>query len=124
MGASIQLSSVTTGEWNLTIFDLNSGQSFSNIFIYPSSMLTAEWIVERPDVNKALSALANFGTVTFTDCSATIGDVNGEIGSFPTIDVVMYASDIVGLPSQELASVSDVNGIGSQFTVTYLASSG
>jgi hypothetical protein len=124
MGASIQLSSAITGEWNVTIFDLTSGQSFSNLFIYQSSMLSAEWIVERPDVNQVLSSLANFGTVTFTDCSAAIGGVNGVIDSFPTIEVVMHSSDIIGLPSLELASVSGLSGGGSKFTVTYLASSG
>ena len=124
MGASIQLLSATTSEWNVTIFDLDSGQSFSNLFIYPSSMLTAEWIVERPEVNKVLTALANFGTVMFTDCSATVGGLNGGIGSSPTIEVLMHSSDIIGLQSVELASVSDVSGVGSEFTVTYLASSG
>jgi hypothetical protein len=124
MGASIQLSSATTGEWNVTIFDLTSGQSFSNLFIYPSSMLSAEWIVERPEINHILSSLANFGTATFSDCSSTVGGVNGGIGDFPTIEVVMYASDIAGLQSLQLASVSDLSGLGVQFTVTYLASSG
>ena len=124
MGAFIQLSNAVTNEWNVTISDLNSGQSFSNIFIYPSSMLTAEWIIERPEVNKVLSPLADFGTVMFTDCSATIGSLNGGIGSFPTIEVLMHSSDIIGLQSVELASVSDLSGVGSQFTVTYFASSG
>ena len=124
MGAFIQLSSVTTNEWNVTISDLNSGQSFSNLFTYPSSMLTAEWIVERPEANKVLSSLADFGTVMFTDCSATIGNLNGGIDSFPTIEVLMHSSDIIGLQSVELASVSDLSEVGSQFTVTYFASAG
>ena len=124
MGAFIQLSSVTSNEWNVTISDLNSGQSFSNLFTYPSSMLTAEWIVERPEANNVLTSLANFGTVMFTDCSATVGSLNGGIDSFPTIEVLMHSSDIIGLQSLELASVSDLSGVGSQFTVTYLASAG
>jgi len=121
--ASIQLSSAANSEWNVTIFDLTSGESFSNLFTYSSSMLSAEWIVERPDVNNVLTPLANFGIVTFTDCSTAVGGVNGGIGSFQTSKVVMYSSD-VGLPLVELASVSGLNGIGSQFSVTYLASSG
>jgi hypothetical protein len=124
IGASIQLSSATISEWNVTIFDLTSGQSFSKLFTYPSSMLSAEWIVERPNVNQVLTSLANFGTVPFMDCSATLGGVNGGIDSFPTIEVVMHSSDIIGIPSAELAIVSGPSETGSKFSVTYLASSG
>lgn len=55
--------------------------------------------------------------------NCSLGGINGGIDSFPTIEVVMYSSDIIGLPSVELASVSGLSGIGSKFTVTYLASS-
>jgi len=123
--ASIQLANAAASEWNVTIFDLTSGDSFSNFFTYPASKLSAEWIVERPELATGVFAsLANFGTVMFTDCSTIIGGVNGGISNFPTSEVVMHSSDLVGKPSTKLTAVSGLSGDGSQFTVTYLASSG
>ena len=40
---------------------------------------SAEWIVEAPTVGSSVAALANFGTVTFTNASATINGVTGPI---------------------------------------------
>ena len=122
--ASIQLSNAATSEWNLTISDVTSGQSSSRLVTYASSQLSAEWIVERPQVNRVLSPLADFGNATFTGCSATVGDVTGEIGSFPANEILMYSSNIVGTPSVQLADVSGLNANGSKFTVTYLTGSG
>ena len=103
--------------------DVTSGQSFQNSVVYLSSQLSAEWIVERPTVNRVLSSLANFGDATLTSCMATIESVNGGISSFPVSRVVMVSSGASGGGSVQLADVSDLTPDGQGFTVTYLASS-
>jgi hypothetical protein len=122
MQASIQLVNATSNQWSINVTDATADQSFQNTVNYTSSQLSAEWIVERPSVNHVTSQLANFGTVTFTNCSASVGSVTGGINSFPWDALVMYSSTTPRSSSVELADVSDFTSNGTEFTVTYLAS--
>ena len=119
--ASIQLSNAATSEWNLTISDVTSGQSSSRLVTYASSQLSAEWIVERPQVNRVLSPLANFGNVTFTGCQASFELATGGINSFPAIEILMYSSTTSGTNGVQLADVSDFSSDGTSFTVSNFA---
>lgn len=121
MQASIQLSNATLNQWVLNLTDTTNGQTFQNTFTYASSQLSAEWIVERPSVNNVISRLANFGTTTFSNCTATVGSITGGIGSFPENELVMYSSTSP-LNSVQLTNVSALNSDGTSFTVNYLAS--
>ena len=112
--ASISLSDPSTNTWSIVIHDSTREQSFQNSFVYASSMLSAEWIVERPRVNNALRNLANFSELTFTACSATVGGKAEAISSLPFIEVTLYNQNT------ELASVSPLAADGSSFTVSYI----
>lgn len=117
INASICLANSATDLWSIYISDLSTGQSFRQNFSYASSRLSAEWIVERPDINNAISDIANFGSVTLSNCMV---DIDGEIaafGYFPSIRIFMY--DMSGT---RLADVSDYSNDGSSFTATYLSS--
>jgi hypothetical protein len=122
MKASIQLLNATSNQWSINITDTTTDQSFQNTVNYTSSQLSAEWIVERPSVDYVTSQLANFGTVTFTNCSASVGSVTKGISSFPWNALDMYSSTTPRSYSVELADVSDLTPDGTGFTVTYLAS--
>jgi hypothetical protein len=88
--ASVQYISSGThaGQFYLSIVDNSrSKDSFST---YQTSAQTqnptaqrsmAEWIVEPPTVNNSVASLANFGSVTFTNASATISGVSGAINA-------------------------------------------
>jgi hypothetical protein len=121
--AFVQLVDSDFNRWAVNVTDVTSGQSFQRTVVYGSSQLSAEWIVERPTVNRVVSPLANFGNVTIMNCTATIGSVNGGISSFSVAKVVMYSSNSPGGGSVQLADVSDFTPDGEGFTVTYLASS-
>ncbi|KAI9744321.1 MAG: hypothetical protein M1818_002473 [Claussenomyces sp. TS43310] len=72
---SVDASSTTSG--TATLENLTSGQKVTHSFSNPPSTLcetNAEWIVEDFEENGSLVPLANFGTVTFTDASATGSD--------------------------------------------------
>jgi hypothetical protein len=113
--ASISLLNVTTNVWSIEIRDITDLQSFQKSVIYNSSMLSAEWIVERPTINNRFVTLADFGSVTFTGCTAIINDQSGSISNFPFTQVTMYNRQNI-----ELVSVSSLDSTGSSFTVDYL----
>jgi hypothetical protein len=113
--ASISLSGPSANTSLLEIHDFTEGQSYHNSFVYASSMLSAEWIVERPKIGNALKNLANFSELTFTDCEATVGGKVETISSLPSIEVTMLNQNT------ELASVSPLSSNGSSFTVNYIA---
>ena len=123
MQASIQLVDATVSEWSINLTDATTGVSFQNSFFYASSQLSAEWIVERPTVNRVIGTLANFGSVTFTDCQATVGSASGGISSFPAQEIVMYSSTSPGVSSVQLTDVSGLTIDGAGFTISYLTAS-
>ncbi len=122
ISASIQLFNPALSTWTINITDITTGQSFQNTVTYFSSQLSAEWIVERPTVNNVISSLANFGTTTITNCTATIGNISGGISGFPANRVIMYSSTSPGSNSNPLTDVSELSSDGSSFTVNFLAS--
>jgi hypothetical protein len=111
--ASISLLDSNTSMWSIEIHD--DGQVFRKNVVYLSSMLSADWIVERPTVNNQLTTLANFGEVTLAGCTATIGGKVGTVSSFHSIQVTMYDRQ-----NTELTSVSSFTSKDSSFTVNYL----
>lgn len=113
--ASISLLNSTTSRWSIEIYDVTNGQSFQKSLVYDSSMLSAEWIVERPSVNTRVGNLADFGEITFTGCTATIDGKVGTISNFPFIQATMYNSQNI-----ELTTVSHLTPDGSSFTVYYV----
>jgi hypothetical protein len=113
--ASVFISNSTADMWTIEIRDITNGQSFHKSLLYDSSMLSAEWIMERPTVSNRVGTLADFGQVTFTDCEATIGGSLGTISSFPSFRITMYDRQ-----NRQLVSVSSLSAGGSSFAVNYL----
>jgi hypothetical protein len=112
--ASISLANSSINYWIIEISDVTTGQSFKQNFVYNSTRLTAEWVIERPTVNNQLSTLANFGAVTFTDCSAQLAAKVGTISAFPNSVILMEDRQ-----NNQLVKVSDFSRDGSSFAVTY-----
>jgi len=115
--ASINLENPVGNIWSIRINDLSSGQSFSQNLFYSSSRLSAEWIVERPDVNNSLSEIADFGSATLSECKVTMNNEVGAFGYFPSVRTYLYDTS-----GTRLADVSDYSNDGSSFTVQYLTS--
>jgi hypothetical protein len=115
VNASISLKDPTMSTWSIEINDFTNGRSFNETLVYDSSMLSAEWIVEKPIVNNRAVALANFGQVTFTDCRAIVGGKAGTISSFPSSRFTL-----INRQDLELATVSPASSGGASFTVGFL----
>ena len=117
MTASISLTDASTNTWSISLMDVTKGQLFQQDFQYYSSMLTAEWVVERPTVFRGVGNLANFGEVTFTKCNTVIGGKSGSVMDFPSSLLIMN-----GHRNNQLVSVSDFSTSSLGFTVTFEAS--
>jgi hypothetical protein len=113
--ASINLVNSATNEWSIEIHDVTRAERFKQNFFYDSSRLSAEWIVERPNVNNTISILADFGSVTFTDLSVKMGTSAGTISDFPFAQVTMHDRQ-----NRQLVTISSLNSNGASFTVNYL----
>jgi hypothetical protein len=113
--ASISLINESTSTWSITLRDVTWGGRFEKVVVYNSSMLSAEWIMERPKVNDTISTLANFGNVTFTNCKTTLNGATKNLGNFSYAHLVMHDEE-----ETPLVSVSPLIEGGSSFTVSYL----
>jgi len=113
--ATITQTDSITNTWSINISDQTTGQSYRTSIVYGSTMLSAEWVVERPTIGNRLGALANFGSVKFTDCSATVGGKTGKITDFPSSQFTMINRQNVAL-----VSLSSIGQDGSSFTASYI----
>jgi hypothetical protein len=95
-----------TQHWAQQASQANSGYALSS----------AEWIAEAPSSGKVLP-LANFGTVTFTNASATGGGTTGSISHFTNDPITMATSS-----GQVKAVPSALGSGGSSFSVTWFHS--
>jgi hypothetical protein len=126
--ASVQY--ITTGahagQFLLSITDSSHANDSFSVYETSSAVqnptatrTSAEWIVEAPTVGNSVSSIANFGTVTFTNASATINGVTGPIND----SAWQYQAINIGTRSATLDTTSTLTNSGSSFTVTYNSTS-
>jgi hypothetical protein len=116
--------SVANSIWTLTISDagslahIHNWQFSTNINYTGAAQSSAEWVVERPEIcyiffGCSLTTLANFGSVTFTNSTATDNGTTGPISatSYAGIEMVNNATPI--------AVPGSLDPTGTIFTDTY-----
>jgi hypothetical protein len=117
MSASVSVTGV--GNWTLTIADATKGWSYStNITWATPTRVSAEWIVERPDVSgETDTSLADFGTASFTSATASVGSTSGPASQWgdQVLDMV-EGTDL-------LAAAYSLDATGEDFTDLWQASS-
>lgn len=107
------LSETSPNKWNISLTDNTTDQSFQTAIAYDASLSSAEWIEEMPSDENNFLPLDNFGTVSFTNGSAT------ENGIFVTIaQSGPQPLTMVNNGDQTLASPSALGANGESFTVT------
>jgi hypothetical protein len=116
--------SVANNVWTLAISDAGSAahshnwQFSTNVNYTGASQSSAEWIVERPEIcyiffGCSLTTLANFGSVTFTNASATDNGTTGPISAVSYVGVEMVNG------STPIAVPGSLDPTGTTFTDTY-----
>jgi hypothetical protein len=118
----------TSDQWTLTISDSTSPRVWS--FTAPPitwnapEQASAEWIVERPESciggRCTLTSLADFGSATFTNASATANGTSKSIEALDSMPIEMIRSDT---DSTLLAGPPTLNTAGDGFTEQWDASS-
>ncbi|MEI8372529.1 MAG: G1 family glutamic endopeptidase [Planctomycetota bacterium] len=125
IAASVQY---VSGQFVLTITDSTNGGSFTTTQTAPNAQRSsAEWIVEAPSSNAGILPLANFGTVTFTNATATINGASGAIDNnlawqSTAINMVSRGNlqeDVTSALTDTAATTTPVAPASSSFTVTY-----
>jgi hypothetical protein len=115
ISACIGLSDPNLNVWTISLIDLTNGESFSQDFEYSSSRLSAEWVLERPVVNNVLSQLADFGTLTFSNCTVVLNGKSANLGAFPSTKILLSNRQKI-----QLVDVSNLSSRGSSFTIKYI----
>jgi hypothetical protein len=110
--------SFQSSAFTLTITDTSTGATYTTTQQSSSSIQrsSAEWIAEAPSSGGRVLPLANFGTVTFTSCSATI---NGKSGS---ISNKAWQNDAITMVARNgiiKAQPSTLDAKGRSFSVTW-----
>lgn len=121
-GDSITASvAVDDSRWTLVVADtstLHAGWTFTFTTTFSAQQASAEWVVERPEdctsSGCALTSLADFGSVTFTN--ATVQSTTSGPGSISSQnDVALYMTD----GYIDLDATTDLDPTGTTFTVTW-----
>jgi hypothetical protein len=114
------------GTFTLTLHDNTTGQAFQTQQMLASAQLSsAEWIVEAPSSGSGVLPLANFGSVTFSNASATINGVSGPINNTSSAawqaaaTTVAQINMINGRTGALLDTTSNLTSDGGGFTVTF-----
>jgi hypothetical protein len=110
----------SAGKFVLALKDVTTGKSFSvTKSLSSAARSSAEWIVEAPSSSSGVLPLADFGTVTFTSCSATISGVTGPIQT-STSKWQAAEMNIVGSATEE--TTSSLTSGGNGFSGTWVSS--
>jgi hypothetical protein len=120
--------SYASGVFTLTLIDAGADGVYGNEAIdwtetinkdgtSSKQRLSAEWVAEAPSSMNRVLPLANFGTMTFTACQATIGGTTAKISGFSFGYVAIF---MVANPKTLKAAPSLLSTDGSAFSVTWL----
>ncbi len=109
---SIEEQGAGSGMWQISMKNNTSNQSFQTSVQYTSTESSAEWVEEAPASSRGIPPLDNFGSVSFTNASAT---QNGQAVSLA--DLGARPITMVNANKEALAVPSRVGGDGSSFMV-------
>jgi hypothetical protein len=117
-----EASGTHAGDFLLSINDTSHSNDSFHIYANPSEYQnplpdrsTAEWIMETPSHGSTYATLPDFGTLTFTNCSATINGTTGPINASS------WQSRAVNLRSNGVTydTTSALTHSGTSFAVIY-----
>ncbi|HEV7448991.1 MAG TPA: G1 family glutamic endopeptidase [Candidatus Paceibacterota bacterium] len=91
----VSLTQLVDDLWQLSFYDLTTGNEYQKTITYHSSRASAEWIEEMPVVTskgqEIFAPLSNFGSVTFDDAYATTGGVPKTLQKLRAQSVAMVS---------------------------------
>jgi hypothetical protein len=110
---SASLTKLSGSQWNITITDNTSGQSFTTTVTYASSLSSAEWIEEDPSYSSGQQVpFDNFGIASFSNGLATNAGVSNNLAGNQSLPITM-----VNVAGQPIATPSAISSSGGGFSV-------
>ena len=102
----------TTDQWQITLTDATTGQTYTNTLTYTSSQNSAEWIQEMPSTSSGYVPLDQFGTANFINSYVTANNMVQSISQSGGHSITMIKQD-----RTPLAQVGALTN-GTDFAVT------
>jgi hypothetical protein len=112
---TVTISEQSLNNWQIAFHNGTTGQDFKTTRRYTSSHSSAEWVVEAPSsgFSGGILPLDNFGTISFSDASATENGQTVNLSQAQAQPITMLSG-----AGQALAVPSDISGDGSAFSVS------
>jgi len=110
---TVSITQESTGIWLINFTDNTTGINNSETINYSSSLSSAEWIEERPEINNFLPTLDNFSSVGFSGATATENGSSVPLGQLTLQKLDMYSTN-----NTLLASTGTIGTDNQSFTVT------
>lgn len=100
-------------DWEITIKNNTTGETYDNTVQYASSSSSAEWVQEAPSAGRGLVPLDDFGTLSFTGGGAVR---DGKSLSLSALGA--KAISMINAQGEVISQPSTLGSDGSSFTVT------
>ncbi len=110
---TVSVSQQSTNQWQISLKDNTTGQSYQITTSYTSSLSSAEWVEEAPSNGRSMLPLDMFGTIQFSNCSTTQNGSQMNISQANAQSITM-----INATGQELAAPSAINSDEASFSVT------
>lgn len=107
---------IGSDQYVLSLSNTSTGRSFQTTQTLVGQRSSAEWVMEAPSSGTILP-LANFGTIDFSGCSATIDGVSGPISAWPNDPMTMVGGNKKRTYTK--AAPSALSAAGDAFSVTW-----
>lgn len=108
---------IGSNQYVLSINNSSTGGSFQTTQTLAAARSSAEWVMEAPSSGNNILPLANFGTINFSGCSATLNGVSGPISQWAYDPMTMVGQNRKGTYTK--AQVNPLTSSGSAFSVTW-----
>jgi hypothetical protein len=104
--------------WQIAFKNNTSGRTYQTTVNYRSSLSSAEWIEEAPSGPNGIAPLDNFGSVAFSNASATVNGQTQNLAQAGAQPITMLNGS-----AQPLAVPTGIGRDGSSFSVSRTSAS-
>lgn len=108
------ITEISSGTWTIAITDNTDSESYTTTVAYNSSLSSVEWIEEDPSYSNGTQVpLDTFGSVSFSDASATVDGTSVVLASIKSSSITLVTSS-----GRVLAVPSAISAATNGFSVT------
>jgi hypothetical protein len=116
-GIAASVTYLGSNQWQCKLENFTRKETVTITATFTADRYSAEWIIEAPSDEAGVLPLADFGSISFGSCAATLNGKYLTISktSWEALDMVEYDSTVLK------ASTSSLNAAGGGFSVKWLS---